>query len=468
MGKRSSGSRLALASVVVLLHVGFANALITGGEGNRPLRDPGWPAGAVDVFNWDSRVAWWEGPPFGGGQWHAEAKGNAEEINKVLRAFARIDLPDKRVILQDGVGFSFWLDPNRAGKGKRINRDHKIDWIFTVWTDAGWQTQQKLPVDLRAAKGEKPECTLTIYTGTVRWDELKIPSELSVTDNTLEGHGFEKSDGRVLSGKVTSAKTGQPMKARIRVEWIDRKSGGYEYTPAVSIATGDDGTWHLKNFSTKWSRLIAEAPGYAPRVFHYAQYDRQPGFTQCNTKLVPSGTISGQVVDSHGEPIENPQLIIRSITTSALERYEILQNRFDADAAGKFSIAGLPAGSCRITAYKEGYQGGLGAEVKVPQSDCRVELSRAGGVRVRVEFPDENSRATNYIVNIAPVGGEKVGSWGGSSQIGDDNSVEFKNVPPGEYEVYGRPNPGSAKQTTEKTKVVVKASETAELKLQAK
>ena len=49
-----------------------AFALITGGEGNKPITDPGWPAGAAAIFNHPGRIAWWEGPPFGGGQWHAE------------------------------------------------------------------------------------------------------------------------------------------------------------------------------------------------------------------------------------------------------------------------------------------------------------------------------------------------------------------------------------------------------------
>src|SRR5688572_14975358 len=46
--------------------------LIRGGEGNSPVADPGWPAGAAAIFNSSARIAWWEGPPFGGGQWHAE------------------------------------------------------------------------------------------------------------------------------------------------------------------------------------------------------------------------------------------------------------------------------------------------------------------------------------------------------------------------------------------------------------
>lgn len=56
------------ASLLLLSNIQFASALIIGGTGNKPVRDAGWPRGAVDVANLKTRIAWWEGPPFGGGQ----------------------------------------------------------------------------------------------------------------------------------------------------------------------------------------------------------------------------------------------------------------------------------------------------------------------------------------------------------------------------------------------------------------
>src|SRR5262245_43601476 len=88
-----------------------AFALIMGGVGNTPIRDPGWPQGAAAVFNVPSRIAYWEGPPFGGGQWHAECRGDAKTLNDVLADFAKIDVKNKRIVVHDGVGHSFWLAP---------------------------------------------------------------------------------------------------------------------------------------------------------------------------------------------------------------------------------------------------------------------------------------------------------------------------------------------------------------------
>ena len=75
------------------------------------------PEGAAAIFNHPGRVAWWEGPPFGGGQWHAECRGDAKALNAVLADFAKLDVKIKRVVVHDGTGHSFWLAPNqRAGE----------------------------------------------------------------------------------------------------------------------------------------------------------------------------------------------------------------------------------------------------------------------------------------------------------------------------------------------------------------
>jgi hypothetical protein len=87
--------------------------LIEGGDGNKPLRDPGWPKGGAALINDAGRVAHWVGPPFGGGQWHAECRGDAKALNGVLGNFARLDVQAKRVVVHDGPGYSFWLAPNR-------------------------------------------------------------------------------------------------------------------------------------------------------------------------------------------------------------------------------------------------------------------------------------------------------------------------------------------------------------------
>ena len=65
---------------------GESCALTEGGVGNAPLADPGWPKGAAQIFNHEGRIAYWVGPPLGGGQWYAECIGDRKYIAELKPA----------------------------------------------------------------------------------------------------------------------------------------------------------------------------------------------------------------------------------------------------------------------------------------------------------------------------------------------------------------------------------------------
>jgi hypothetical protein len=64
-----------LLAAVLLLPLAAAALMMTG-PGNDPVQDAGWPEGALAVANLDCRVGWWEGPPFGGGEWQFQYRGD--------------------------------------------------------------------------------------------------------------------------------------------------------------------------------------------------------------------------------------------------------------------------------------------------------------------------------------------------------------------------------------------------------
>src|ERR1017187_4236955 len=70
-----------------------ASGLIMTGRGNQPVPDAGWPAGALAMANFESRIGWWEGPPFGGGESHFLFCGNTEGFKDALAVFAAIRAP---------------------------------------------------------------------------------------------------------------------------------------------------------------------------------------------------------------------------------------------------------------------------------------------------------------------------------------------------------------------------------------
>src|SRR5208283_1792596 len=80
---------------------GTVSALIRSGPGNAPVQDAGWPEGAVAVANLKSRLGWFEGPPFGGGEWHFFYKGDTAAFKEALEAFAAIRAPALDLVIQD-------------------------------------------------------------------------------------------------------------------------------------------------------------------------------------------------------------------------------------------------------------------------------------------------------------------------------------------------------------------------------
>ena len=110
----------------MLLQPGATFALIMTGKGE-PVTDAGWPAGALAVANLKSRLSWWEGPPFGGGEWQFLYRGDDAAFTETLAAFAAIRTPALDLFIHDGSGATPFLGD-----------DGHFDWSFTVWVPANW------------------------------------------------------------------------------------------------------------------------------------------------------------------------------------------------------------------------------------------------------------------------------------------------------------------------------------------
>jgi len=451
-----------------------AFALITGGEGNTPINDPGWPKGASAIFNHPGRIAWWEGPPFGGGQWHAECRGDAKVLSAVLAELAKVDVQNKRIVVHDGVGRSFWLNPNREpDKAQAAN----VDWVFGVWQEANWERLRKLPTDLNptdagdASKG--PPAQIDVYTGgNVRWSDVTVPKGLftKIIDQRLEAHGFTPADGIVLEGKIIDPATKRPIAGRVRLERVEPQTkGGYRYTKAADAPADAKGHWVLKRAPAGWHRVVVEADGYAPRVVGYAQFDDQPRWSSYDCRLSRPATVSGRVTDEGGRPLADAEVQIQDVSAGDGGRYESPEaHTVKTGADGRFRAERLPGGKATISVRKPGYcRAGLGLPITMPAKDVALSMMKAAQVRVIVDFTG-TTRPDGYIVQVEPEGGSKIGSWGGSGNLDGLNQISFADVPPGRYIVHGQPNPSSGNQKTEAMTVDLKEGATIEVKLYAK
>lgn len=444
-------------------------ALITGGEGNKPINDPGWPKGAATVFNTETRVAWWEGPPFGGGQWHAECKGDAAALSLVLDDFSKVDIPQKRVVLHDGFGHSFWLNPN--GDKTKLAAS-LIDWTVMVWQADRLRFQRGLPADLRAVGEAEPLLAqIDVYTGGfVRWADVIVPKGIEVIDERLEAHGFKPTDGTVLEGNVIDLATKKPLVATLVVEEIKpQEKGGYQHVRLTDVKTDAQGHWVVKNAPAAWCRLVLRADGYVSRVIGYGKYDDKPRWSEHHSGLAKAVAVAGQVVDPAGKPLADVKVRLSNLDVPDAGRYDSADTtEVQTDADGRFRLESVPLGKASAWVHKPGYvRPGLGPHFTTPAVDLKLEMQPAAKLLVRVDF-SATTRPEGYIVNIKPEGGEKVGSWGGSANIDAAAQFTFENIPPGKYIVTGRPNPGSDSQETVPETVDLKGGKTMELTIKAK
>lgn len=454
------------------LPVSVALALITGGEGNAPLHDPGWPGGAAVIFNHSARVAWWEGPPLGGGQWHAEYRGDAQALAGVLAEFAKLDVQSKRIVLHDGVGCSFWLNPNDDPAKRQAAR---IDWTFMVWQPDRWNRLRTLPPDLNPIgpgdAEQEPPSQIDIYMGDVLGGlPIDIPAGIELVDQRLTAHGFAATDGTVLEGNVVDLATQLPLAARMRLQRVEPQTkGGYQYTTVSESKADDRGHWILKQAPAGWYRVVIDHDGYVPRVIGYARFDEQPRWHSFDGALAQPGLVSGRITDEAGQPLAEVNVRLGNVAPNRGGRYESdADYATQTDADGQFRLEWAPVGTAAVRLHKAGYcRPGLGEPIIVPTADISLTMTASAQVCVMIDFA-ATERPAEYIVEMEPEEGAAVGKWSGSGRIDGQGQITFTDVPPGRYVVQGHPNPSSADQRTEPQTIDLQGGQTTQITLRAK
>lgn len=461
---------LAVIGLCLLLGNQRANALITGGEGNDPVHDPGWAEGAAAVFDAEGRIAYWVGPPFGGGQWHAECRGDAAAFNKLLADFAKIKAESRKLIIHDGIGRSVWLNINNVPEKREAAQ---IDWSFTVWQLENWKRLQALPARFRApdsGDGDVPPApVIDVYVGfNINWADVRVPEGIDVVDERLEAHGFSVEDGTVLEGDVNGA-AGSPLAATAHLERIERRDGKHHYERVRGVDADETGHWAMTSVPAGWFRVVVEAPEHVSRIAGYQQLDGSPHWASMPTTLAKGGTVSGTVRDQAGVPLADVTVRLDDVIVGKEEVYRTSNDfKLTTDATGKFEFQNVPLGQTSIHVHKAGYvRPGLGPNIESPAANVDLTMQPAAHARVVVDF-GKQQRPDAYLVEMEPEGGNVVGSYGGSANLPDSNTYEFRNVPAGTYVFFGRPNPGSTDEETDRVTVELRGGETTAVELKAK
>ena len=461
--------------VLAFLATSSANALIMVGKGNDPVRDAGWPQGAVDVANLKTRVGWWEGPPFGGGQWQFLYRGDAAALNEALKAFAKVRAAKLDVIVHDGPQTNQFLKDEKDPKANT-----RVDWTFTVWVPESWHRLFNNPRSTFAA--DRPQFRqpvdpplLEVYvTEQLDWSKVKIPDGLTVTDRRAAAQGRQvPAQGAMVTGDVFDMASGKPVaKAKVAIERRTNR-GAYEETAAGE--TDADGRFVVADVPAGVYRTVVSAPGYAARLLGYGelrdrQVEKKAVYLSRAAKL--TGTITGQ----DGKPIKGVK--VRADSTMGIDGRGYsppASLTATTDDKGVFTFDALPTGFTQLAAHAEElYRDGdpfklfeVAPGPGMPSEPIALRMVATGVIKGRVvNLPANKGDGQSY--HVAPVGGEKVGSWGGSGNLKPDGTFELKGVPPGEYVVSTKPqHPGIPKDPNSKT-IKVEGGRTVEVELKFK
>ena len=274
----------------------------------------------------------------------------------------------------------------------------------------------------------------------------------------------------MLEGKVLDLATQQPLDSRVRLERVEPQAkGGYTYPQAAETIADSQGHWVFKKVPAGWYRVVVEKTGFAPRIAGYSQFDDQPHWYSYDCSLARLASVSGRVTDEAGQPLADVKVRFGNVTAGAGGRYESPDDpSCQTDAEGRFQCDRLPAGGAAIWVTKFGYvRPGLGEEIKTPAENVAMVMKKSARLRVRVDFGGAK-RPQQYLVDIEPEGGSKIGSWGGSGSINDHNEIAYSEIPPGRYVLRGHPNPSSANETTDPLTVDLKGGRLTEVTISAR
>ncbi len=444
-------------ALLLALDCQLASALIIGGTGNKPVRDAGWPREAMGVANLKTRIAWWEGPPFGGGEWHFEYRGVTADFQAAVESFSKVLAPRLELVVHGGKHKSFWI------KTSEKQADASVDWVFTVWVPANWNRLYNSPRSYFSSDQpnfRQPVAAprLDVYVGgSIDWDAVRVPSNVVITDRRLEANGFSPDAGGAMRGNVWDMATGKPIAGA-------RSRGGDE-----AKTTGDtdaDGRFTIERIPPGGYYIAVDADGYAPKLIGWATVNAT-SFQHYEVVLSQSRDLGGQVVDADNQPLADVKVRLSNVVgLDGLGYPPGGESTITTGADGQFAFDALPEGIVQLACYKDGYYYNPVLNVhNIEDSPLTLKMVRSGVVRVSVVDAQGEPVTSRFIVELEPEGGSRVGSWSGSSNIGGDGTVTFKGVPPGRYVVFGKPNPGRANAKTKVHPVTIEGEDEHKIKL---
>jgi len=430
-----------IGSLLLLLGPSACFGAILVGRGNDPVADLGWPLGSVEMANLPTRVGWWEGPPFGGGEYHFSYRCRTTmDFNQALQVFSSIRAPRLEVVIHDGPGYDQFLE---SEGGTQPKADTRVDWTFTVWHPESWHRLYNNPT--RGFLGSvspnfrqpvaAPRVDVYVGGGSIAWEQVRIPPALTVIDHRAAAAPVKPVGGGLLQGDVFDMSTGRPVAgAEIVLSRLVGEERRQQWEEAMRAPTDDLGSFQIEKIPPGRYRIGISAQGYASRAA--GDYVNEGNtYQHLVSELARGASIKGVVTDLAGKPLPGVAVSADAVLAIDGRGYEVPGGASaTTDDQGRFEINSLPIGytqlRCRTPSL---YPANPFFEIySVPSESTRLVMTRTGTIRGKVLDKAGKVPSGQVLIHVRPVG-EQIGKWGGSTTCQPDGSFEFTGVPPGQY-----------------------------------
>jgi Carboxypeptidase regulatory-like domain len=427
-----------LATLAAVLAQPAYCLIITGGAG--PITDMGWPKGAVEVANAKGRFRYVEDPPFGGGRFRFEYRGNTTVLNETLRLLAEIRAPKLELVVHDG-----------PGRGYATNEDDgmRVNWAFTIWNAKSFYTLNWNPTnhwqsDSPLFRAPLPAPRIDVYVeedGPIKWNNVKVPEGVDVIDERACAAPVDVTGGGVVTGTVYGMRTGKPIEGAAIT--LEVRSGDADPENPPEATTDEDGRFTVTEIPKGSYGINVQAEGYADRKAGYFGNTSGRSYTDALVYLATACEFEGTVVDSGGKPVEGARVRARDAIALNGKGYKMIIDPEPAvtDAQGHFVFPMLPEGHIGLWCMGGWYSQNHGElyEVTTPPRSpnakpIRITVYGTGTIQVKVKGPDGKPFSGDAGVSLGQTP-NSVGRWGGGGKVKEDGTFQFNDVPPDEYRI---------------------------------
>jgi protocatechuate 3,4-dioxygenase beta subunit len=230
-------------------------------------------------------------------------------------------------------------------------------------------------------------------------------------------------------------------------------NGHWEKERLAEVTSDSAGLAQIERIQTNTICVSVTAEGYAPRQI-VQQNLLRPLLLKLSAELARAASIDGIVVDDAGKPVSGANVRPMVQLSSDGLGYDngLHYEPFDksiitTDAEGRFEFRELPTGYVQFHAQAQGYYfADSRTTFNVPSNHIVLHLRAAGDVSVAVTDKDgkpiSKYEGNLLIVNIDPTHSAVPDAWSSMAIVNEEGRCIFHNMPPGEYRVTSRPNPG--------------------------